>query len=304
MENIETKTEFFANLNKCTTDDGTASELVVAVMTVCGSLGTEINLLEIFDYYMEEGYGLFEVSYVPNSKKNRDTIKNKAFYNCLNVTFYYEDSDKIVSKIASKIFPNGSIQIPGCRTIDSVREAPVIIYNFIKDISNKCTIKNPDINIIKNLDDFKLKNIRIVMINSNFVFKRGILQERLKNIINANKFDGNSGMWRGARFQPEKYSGCNICYLTNQCRETNKEIFLKGDKIPIKLEGQVSVFVFRSGKGTITGAKNTKDLLEAYEAIINLVRNNKTELFYDLYRHKKNILAVDTTNALNTMEIE
>jgi TATA-box binding protein (TBP) (component of TFIID and TFIIIB) len=48
----------------------------------------------------------------------------------------------------------------------------------------------------------------------------------------------------------------------------------------MKLTGQVSIFIFRSGKGTITGAKNTDDLLEAYQAITNFIRNNKEKVFY------------------------
>jgi TATA-box binding protein (TBP) (component of TFIID and TFIIIB) len=280
---LETEKIYYENLSNCKTNDKIASPLIVAVMTVCGTVGSSIDLLEIFDYYMEEGSETFELSYVPNSKK-KNGIKNKAFYNCLNVIFHYRDINGIESKIASKIFPNGSIQLPGCRTIDSVHKTPEILFNFIKDISKKCQLKKPDIPIIKNIENFKLQNVRIVMINSNFIFEKGILQERLKNIINDNKFDGDDNpnkIWRMASFQPEKYSGTNARYMTNKCREQNKDIYIQGKKIPMKLEGQVSVFVFRSGKGTITGAKNTKDLLETYNAITNLVRTNKNQLMYD-----------------------
>ena len=121
------------------------------------------------------------------------------------------------------------------------------------------------------------------MINSNFIFEKGILQERLKTIINNNRFDGDGDarkIWRMASFQPEKYSGVNARYMTERCRKEYTNYYLEGKKIPLKLDGQVSVFVFRSGKGTITGAKNTKDLLETYKAITELVRNNKKQLLY------------------------
>jgi len=280
---LESQESYYSNLSKCKTTDNIASELIVAVMTVCGSVGSSLDLLEIFDYYIEEGCGLFELSYVPNSKKSKDGNKNKAFYNCLNVIFHYKDINAIESKIAAKIFPNGSIQLPGCRTIDSVHKTPIIVLNFIKDIAKKCTIRKPNIVVIKNPDNFYLQNVRIVMINSNFIFEKGILQERIKNIINNNKYEGNEDpdkIWRMASFQPEKYSGMNARYLTKECRKNNKDIFLENKKIPMKLDGQVSVFIFRSGKGTITGAKNTKDLLETYEAITNLIRNNKDYLLY------------------------
>ena len=287
MAKLETDKKFYSNLEKCKTYDNIATKLSVAVMTVCGSFGSPINLLEIFDHYMDVGCKSFELSYVPNSKKSKGD-KNKAFYNCLGVTFYYIDTQMIESKIAAKVFPNGSIQIPGCKTIDTVRKAPEILFNFIKDIARECKEKTPNVEIIKNPKFFALKEIRIVMINSNFSFEKGILQERLKMIINDSKFEGNEGnegnedtfrVWRMASFQPEKYSGCNIRYMTDLCRKRNTSLYLENKRIPIKLNGQVSIFIFRSGKGTITGAKNTKDLMEAYDAITSLVRKNKEYLF-------------------------
>lgn len=283
MTELETEEVFYKNLGKCKTDDNIASELIVAVMTVCGSLGSSIDLLGIFDHYMDVGCESFELSYVPNSKKSKGE-KNKAFYNCLNVTFYYKDVDSVESKIAAKVFPNGSIQLPGCKTIDTVHRAPEILYNFITDIAKECKDKNPDMVVIKNPATFFLKNVRIVMINSNFSFEKGILQERLKTIINNLKFDGKEKpdhLWRMASFQPEKYSGLNARYMTKQCRDSTTNLFLDDKKIPIKLDGQVSVFIFRSGKGTITGAKNTKNLLETYKAITDLVRKNKDHIFYN-----------------------
>jgi len=279
---LESEETYYKNLVKCKTDDNLASELIVAVMTVCGSLGSPIDLLEIFDFYMDIGCESFDLSYVPNSKKTKGD-KNKAFYNCLNVTFYYKDTDSIESKIAAKVFPNGSIQLPGCKTIDTVHKAPEILFNFIRDIADECKEKKPGIEVIKNKNTFALRDVRIVMINSNFSFEKGILQERLKMIINTNKFEGKEipdHVWRMASFQPEKYSGLNARYMTKYCRDNTTAFFLEGKKIPIKLNGQVSVFIFRSGKGTITGAKNTKDLLETYQVITDLVRKNKDQVFY------------------------
>ncbi len=68
---LESEDTYFSNLNKCFTSDYIASELVVAVMTVCGSVGCNINLLDIFDIYMDVGCGQFELSYVPNSKESK-----------------------------------------------------------------------------------------------------------------------------------------------------------------------------------------------------------------------------------------
>lgn len=277
MTTLEPRYTFRYNLSKCRTTDNIATGLKVAVMTICGSLSSPINLLEILDYYMEIGCDTFDLSYVPNTKKSNN--KNKAFYNCLTATFYYLDKDGVESKIAAKVFPNGSIQLPGCRTIEAVYNAPRILFNFIKFVNKECMGR-----VVKNPDTFKLRNVRIVMINSNFSFSHGIFQERFKDIINMHKFDGNikntENVWRIASFQPEKYSGINIRYMTKYCRMSASDTFLREKKLPSKLAGQVSIFIFRSGKATITGAKKTSELFEAYKAIVGIARKNFYKVFH------------------------
>ncbi len=327
---VESIEEYDRNISECVTDDNIASDLIVAVMTVCGNLGSSVGLLKIFDLYMEGSTDAnFELNYVPNSKKSKDGKKNKAFYNCLSALFYFKDSAGIESKIAAKVFPNGSIQLAGCRTIEAVYKAPEVLFNFIsgfkkydipvkiryeKELSEtleirsqffgKCEkyqkelLKHANENItshfiIRDLDNFDLTNIRISMINSNFVFQHkidnkikqvGIIQDHLKDLINNNKFEGKevpNRKWRIATYQPEKYAGVNIKYWTEKARNKYASYFAEGKKLPKKIDGQISIFVFRSGKGTITAAKNSKDLLEAYRAICNLVRGNTDNIFHN-----------------------
>lgn len=281
MYSVESTSEFYSNIDKCNTEDNIASKLVVAVMTVCGSFGSNINLPKLYEYYKEVGCE-DELSYVPNSKKSNES-KGRAFYNCLGVKFDYVDVNNVKSTISAKVFPNGSIQLPGCRTIETVYGAPLVLYEFIKKFSKECSDAT-GVKIISNQNNFKLTNVRIVMINSNFTFEKGIIQEKLKDIINKYRFNGNidnnNNVWRIASFQPEKYSGLNARYMTNSCRIKNADMFEKMEKIPIKLDGQISIFIFRSGKATITGAKKTEDLLEAYDVVTKLVRENSQIVFH------------------------
>lgn len=268
----EDSQEFKQNISLCN-DPTIASPLAVAVMTVCGELNSHIHLVSIFDLYNK---GLcderFKLNYVPNSKKSKIENKHKAFYNCLSVIFKHVDTTGVTSNISAKIFPNGSVQLPGCRTIESVSEAPKVLCDFIQKIS----IDHP--NVVDNPP--RLSNVRIVMINSNFSFgaDRKITQERMKNIINDQKFDGvdMNKQWRMATYQPEKYAGVNIRYWTQSARERYKTMVEENRKLPKKIEGQISIFVFRSGKATITAAKNSKDLLDAYRAICDFVKTNNT----------------------------
>ena len=50
-------------------------------------------------------------------------------------------------------------------------------------------------------------------------------------------------------------------------------------KIPKKTNGQVTVLIFRSGSVSITGAKNTIELYEAYREIVKVVEENRKEIF-------------------------
>lgn len=276
---METEETYNKNISACYVEDDIASRLIVATMTVCAKLGTSIDLLKIFDYYNSNKLNFFELNYVPNSKHS--TVK--AFYNCLTITFYI---NKI--KISAKVFPNGSIQIPGCVNYDIIYKSSDMIHKFISVMAERC-----EGTVIQDINNFSVQNIRIVNIISNFTFNYPIIQERLKNIINKNRFEGiinDTNVWRIASFQPEKYSGINIKYFTLKFRKQYSEKFLKKEKIPSKLDGQISIFVFKSGKGTITGSKNTEELLESYMAIVNVLRTYQDELFIKDFQETGNKL--------------
>lgn len=268
---MDTPEDYNRILSECKTNDGIASDLIIAVITVCGTLSSHIDLLMV----SKQNVHGFKISYEPNKKKKTieekgSKIKTKSgFYNSLQIEYNYTDSSGLSSKISSKIFPNGSIHLTGSRNIETAHNAPIVLYNLIKNVPE--SIKEPN--------NFKLDNLRIIMINSNLSFKSCILQERLKEKINEFKFDGSDSsekVWRMATFQPEKYPGVNIRFWTESTRRCHSEDYIKQ---PIKINGQVSVLIFRSGKCTITGAKNMKDIKEAYDAITNLVRNNQNLLF-------------------------
>lgn len=268
---MDTPEDYNRILSECKTNDGIASDLIVVVITMCGTLSSHIDLLTVSKQKVDG----FEMSYEPNKKKK--TIEEKGsktkikggFYNSLKIIYNYTNSSGLTSKISSKVFPNGSIHLAGSRNIETAHNAPIKLYNLIKGIPE--SIKEPN--------NFKLDSLRINMIHSNLSFKSCILQERLKEKINEFKFDGTKNpekVWRIATFQPEKYPGVNIRFWTEStCRYYSENNVKKS----IKINGQVAILIFRSGKCTITGAKNMKDIKEAYDAITNLVRNNKNLLF-------------------------
>jgi len=242
--------------------------LRISVFSVCADLGSDIDLGKIYDNFMEGNCGRYEIKY--------DPFETKFFGNCLLVGFSHIDETNTVSKISAKIFCNGKIQIAGCKTINAVNEVPDIIEDFVE----VCAL-----NSIKNLSNFGILNNSISMINSNFKFKNSNLfinQQKIKDVINNNRFDGKTGEWRLAIFQPGKYHGVNIKYWTPEARLKMSSNIIKNKKIPKKISGQISVFVFRSGSITITGSKNIVDLVSTHKAITKIIENNYDEIVYSI----------------------
>ncbi len=223
------------------------SKINLSVITIYTSFGSKMNL-EI----LNEKNNLGELnipekiitSYVKNSKGN----DKKAFYNCLTLSFEYDSRI-----IKSKIFPNGSVQLPGCRSIEDTYLIPEYLLNLFKKIINLPVFK--DIELVENIEDIKLGKINIAMINSNFYFKGNIKQEILKDIIN----NINNNNWKSASYQPEKYNGLKIKYIS-------------------KLGNIITILIFKSGKVTITSAKNIDDILETYSKICDLVTRHKNKV--------------------------
>lgn len=278
-------TVFNKNLKKCKTKDNIASNLKITMITVCSSLGSQIGLLEIFDYYIEVGNESFELVYIPNSKE-KNGEKNKAFNNCLNINFYYIDCNSIEHKISCKLFSNGSLTISGCLTIEAVHNTSKIIYNFVKKIHNEYFLKTGN-KIIKDVKNFKLSNVRIGLINAMFSFSNKINLEKLTEILNKYRFSGEEenekeiyeNVWRLPSFRPEKYCAINTKYMTKRCRDKFAELITEEKPIPIKLEGQLTLIIFSTGKCTISSSKSIVDTAELYKIIVTLVRKYQDIVF-------------------------
>lgn len=306
--------ESVKNFNDCVkairTDDNIASPLRISVLTIGAELGSRIDLAHLFTKFNEKKekrinrniirintglepkkwkYENFTMKYRPEVKKTakkeivmrsnagRSNKKQKKFFfNSLYIEFPYEsktpDPDGLYTKakkINVKLFTNGKMGVTGSRSIEIAHEIPEIIFKFLKKFPK--AILEPE--------KLSLKNKKINMINSNFRLSHPLKQQKLKDIVNDYRFDGKSGEWRIATFQPGKYAGVNCKYWTPGARDNYRKNVLSGKKVPKKLNGQVTVLVFRSGSASITGAKSSKELYEAYENITKIARNNQSELF-------------------------
>jgi TATA-box binding protein (TBP) (component of TFIID and TFIIIB) len=268
--------EFNENVASIKCEDEFASNLRISVFVVCASLNSLIDLKVLLDLYHEDNDGSFILKYNSKSKKSKKPKEKgeESFYNSLQIITKIKGNN-----ISGKIFPNGNLQIAGCKSIEMCHNVPLLIKEFIYDYL-PC-IKTPSM--------YKLTNAKIGMINSQFKFGTDIDQNKLKDVINQNNWE-NSGNWRFATYQPSKYPGINAKYwsdsavstyktwLANQlekqkeAKENGVEFTMKN--YPRKVQGQVAVFIFRSGNTIITGAKTIEDVRNAYNSLVKLVRDN------------------------------
>lgn len=149
-----------------------------------------------------------------------------SFYN--QITIGYEDALS-VKKV--KIFPNGSLQIAGCRD-------PYDCKRFIHQLQ---LILKLIYKVTVPFDSFK-----VVMINSNFSVNYIINQNAIFSCFNKRKGFIVS-------FDPDRYSAVKMKFK------------------PVASGKQVTVSIFSSGSVIITGAQTLQEVFEAYKTILDQI---------------------------------
>lgn len=147
-----------------------------------------------------------------------------SFYN--QITIGYEDALS-VKKV--KIFPNGSLQIAGCRD-------PYDCKRFVHQLQ---LILKLIYKVHVPFDSFK-----VVMINSNF---------SINHVINQNVIFGKFNQRKGfiVSFDPDRYSAVKMKFK------------------PVPTGKQVTVSIFSSGSVIITGAQTLEEVFGAYKIILD-----------------------------------
>lgn len=210
------------------------------------------------------------IRYKPNCKKSK--LKKKkgedAFYNCVNIEFIVDSSN-----ISAKLFPNGKLQVAGCKNVSVCNRVPQIIFNFVNKYGNDAII-NPEL--------FSIKEFRIVMLKTSFKFNCGSLNlEVLKDKINQHNVRTEKGEWRNAVYEPGTFPGLNAKHWQTETKEKHIDKIKSGKNIGKKIEGQSTVIVFRQGNASITGAKTVNELSAAYHSIIDIVHKYHDEIVED-----------------------
>jgi len=186
------------------------------------------------------------IRYKPNCKKSK--LKKKkgedAFYNCVNIEFIVDSSN-----ISAKLFPNGKLQVAGCKNVSVCNRVPQIIFNFVNKYGNDAII-NPEL--------FSIKEFRIVMLKTSFKFNCGSLNlEVLKDKINQHNVRTEKGEWRNAVYEPGTFPGLNAKHWQTETKEKHIDKIKSGKNIGKKIEGQSTVIVFRQGNAPSPAQKQS-----------------------------------------------
>lgn len=156
------------------------------------------------------------------------SLKDNGFYN--QATIEYRDG---YSKKSVKIFPNSTVHVTGCYSLDDCK--------FV--IKQLCFIFSK----ILEIPIVECDELRIVMINTNFSVNSHL---DLSKIIAVMKSRGCI-----VTFNPETYSAVKIKFVPGP-----------GMK-------QITASIFSSGKIIITGAVNLREILATYDFILKAIQS-------------------------------
>tara|TARA_Y100000389_G_scaffold108089_1_gene105232 strand:+ start:25 stop:816 length:792 start_codon:yes stop_codon:yes gene_type:complete len=249
--------------------DNKTSDYRISTITAVGNINSIIDLQSFFDVfnpinnivYVEYGKtkNISNVKGIhPKKKPKKKKKDSKRFDN--QATVFIKLKDETYANM--KIFKNGKIQMTGLKSIDNGIEAINVLIDYIRNIH---TEKNK---IIEKVDEVKLTNYKICLINSDFKFDYKIKRNDLFKFITNNTDLVCS-------YEPCIYPGVKIQYFYNndndgvcKCSEycDNKKKTSNCSKITIA--------IFESGCTIITGAKNINQINTTYGFINNLVNNN------------------------------
>lgn len=243
-------------------------DLRISTMTITCNLDTLIDVQNLGGYIDLSFGSIVCVKYKTNNNKLDDNTvvrtliklkkirekskkgnKRKNFNN--QATLIVDVKNK--RHINVKLFKNGAIQMTGCKSMDDFYHALDIVCRELKkkkvvyDKQTKIMTPKYFITNYENVDMLKIKNFKVVMINSNFRVGFLIDREKLHGLL----------IKSGVRsiLEPNIHACVNIKY-----NYKNKDT--------------ISIFVFESGSIIITGAKTESHIIEAYKFITKVLFEN------------------------------
>ena len=209
-----------------------------------------------------------------NSLKKQGRQKKKENDNFYNSCSIIVKGDLLTKCVNIKLFNNGKITLTGSKNELDGYNSCVVLLNIMKN--EPLIFLDADVNSLNNM---KIDNYKITMINSDFNthFKIDLL--KLLSILNNNDKD------LFTKFNPEKYRGLIIGYYWNLNKAKQDGKCLCKCKCNGKGNGngdgqckKITISVFKSGSIIITGGRLVKQIEDAYSLINEIFRDNYYEI--------------------------
>jgi TATA-box binding protein (TBP) (component of TFIID and TFIIIB) len=254
--------------------------LRVSTMTVTGHLGAIPDLQRLYDAahfipYWWIGQGILKIEFGENRKGIcmedilHTTAKvKKRFFNQASLVFRLELSQdtKTFKETNIKLFKNGGFQMTGISSAEMARAALTQMIALNKDRGIWST-------------EPYIKSFDVCMMNSDYNVGKAIRRDRLYRIL-VEKFGLQSS------FEPMRYQGVNTKFFWNSARPPTAPPGICPCPVPCNGEAdgsaigkckKITISPFRTGSIIITGAKEPKQLMDAYE-FMNSVLSDHADL--------------------------
>jgi TATA-box binding protein (TBP) (component of TFIID and TFIIIB) len=253
--------------------------LGVSISTMCasGKLGTKLFNDNIAKYLelnsndiitvkeSDEKIRTLRTRIKKKAKKKKATVtktknKEKSFYNQVTVEIRATEGDYTSLEdediINVKLFKNGSIQMSGCKKMESINSVLNKLVSKLKVV--KAKIEDNAIvekQFVEEPEKLGVHNFKIDMINSNYAVKMTINRERLYDILLDKKIR--------CRYEPCIHACVTVKYVPPEDNEDEKVI---------------SIFVFEKGSIIITGAKKKSHIISSFNYINNIIKENSVQI--------------------------
>ena len=223
-------------------------------------------------FFMANNIKILESNSLKKQGRQKKKKDNDNFYNSCSIIVKGDLKTKCVN---IKLFNNGKITLTGAKAeFDGYKSTCVLLNEMKKEPEIFLDIENQDI-----IDNLKIDNYKITMINSDFNTKFKIDLLKLLSILNNNEKD------LFTKFNPEKYRGLIIGYYWNLNKPKQDGKCLCKLKCNGKGNGngdgqckKITISVFKSGSVIITGGRLVKQIEDAYSTINEIFKENYYEI--------------------------
>ena len=203
-------------------------------------------------------------------EENKNFNINHEIFKLSNIITYLRNIIPYLTNIINKL---NKVQECDNQILDYINKKYREDLNDLLEIETLSPVY--EFNLIDNIDQYKLNNIKIELINSDFTTNFMINNTKLNHIVK-NKYKAFSS------YEPNDYPGVKNKFFWNANNKKNQgkcmctpKCVERGKK---SICVQITISVFQSGSVIITGAKSIQQIKDAYYYINTIFKDNYDQI--------------------------